>query len=122
MVKNKSGSIIVISSAAGSKGLMNHEGISAAKGGLEAMVRSAAVTYAKRGVRINGVALGLVETPLSEFLTTNDLSLKASVSLHPMVRIGKPSDAAGAVLYLASDDAAWTTGVILPVDGGMTAN
>ncbi len=122
MVKQKSGSIVVISSVAGSKGLMNHEAISAAKGGLEGLVRSTAITYAKRGIRVNGVALGLVDTPLAEFLTKNELSLKASVSLHPMNRIGKPNDVSGAILYLASDQSQWTTGTIIPVDGGMAAN
>lgn len=121
MLKNKNGSIVVISSVAGSTGLMNHEAISAAKGGLESMIRSASITYSKKGIRFNGVALGLVETPMSEFLTKNDLALKASQSLHPMGRIGKPEDVASAVLYFASDDSKWTTGTILPIDGGMAA-
>jgi NAD(P)-dependent dehydrogenase (short-subunit alcohol dehydrogenase family) len=122
MMNNKSGSIVVVSSVAGSKGLMNHESISAAKGGLESMIRSAAVTYAKRGIRFNGVALGLVETPLSQFLTQNEISKKASVSLHPMGRIGTPEDVVEAILYLASDDSSWVTGTIIPIDGGMKAN
>lgn len=121
MMKNKNGSIVVISSVAGSTGLMNHEAISAAKGGLESMIRSAAITYSKKGIRFNGVALGLVETPMSEFLTKNELSLKASQSLHPMGRIGQPDDVANAVLYFASDNSKWTTGTILPIDGGMAA-
>jgi NAD(P)-dependent dehydrogenase (short-subunit alcohol dehydrogenase family) len=122
MLKQQSGSVVVISSVAGSKGLMNHEAISAAKGGLESMIRSASVTYAKKGIRLNGVALGLVETSLSEFLTSNELTKKASLSMHPMGRIGKPSDVADAVMYLASDESSWVTGTILPVDGGMKAN
>lgn len=120
--KQNKGSVVVISSVAGSKGLMNHEAISAAKGGLEAMIRSASITYAKKGIRFNGVALGLVETPLSEFLTKNEISRKASESLHPMGRIGKPDDVVEAILYLASDISSWTTGVIIPIDGGMKAN
>jgi dihydroanticapsin dehydrogenase len=86
------------------------------------MIRSASVTYAKKGIRLNGVALGLVETSLSEFLTSNELTKKASLSMHPMGRIGKPSDVADAVMYLASDESSWVTGTILPVDGGMKAN
>ncbi len=118
----KTGSIVVISSVAGSKGLVNHEAISAAKGGLESMIRSASVTYAKRGIRFNGVALGLVDTPLSKFLTQNEISIKASESLHPMGRIGKPEDVVEAILYLASDDSSWVTGTIIAIDGGMKAN
>lgn len=122
MMNQKSGNIVIISSVAGSKGLMNHEAISAAKGGLESMIRSASVTYAKRGIRFNGVALGLVDTPLAKFLTQNEISMKASESLHPMGRIGKPEDVVEAILYLASDHSSWVTGTIIPIDGGMKAN
>ncbi len=122
MLKQNSGSCIFLSSVAGSKGLMNHEAISAAKGGLEAFVRSSAVTYAKKGIRFNAVALGLIETPLAEFLTKNELSLKASVSLHPMGRIGNVKDVIGGISYLASDESSWVTGTIIPIDGGMKAN
>ena len=121
MMSQKNGSVVVISSVAGRKGLLNHEAISAAKGGLESMIKSAAITYAKRGIRFNGVALGLVDTPLADFLIQNEMSLKASEQLHPMGRIGKPRDVAEAVLYLASDDSSWTTGTIIPIDGGMSA-
>jgi NAD(P)-dependent dehydrogenase (short-subunit alcohol dehydrogenase family) len=122
MLSQKSGSVVVISSVAGSKGLLNHEAISAAKGGLEAMIRSASVTYAKRGIRFNTVAPGLVDTPLARFLTGNEMSKRASVSMHPMGRIGEPRDIADAVMHLASDESSWVTGVVLPVDGGMKAN
>ena len=122
MINQKSGSILVISSVAGSKGLMNHEAISAAKGGLEAMIRSASVTYAKRGIRFNAVALGLVDTPLASFLTKNDLSKKASEKMHPMGRIGSPNDITEAIVYLLSDESSWVTGAVIPIDGGMKAN
>ncbi len=121
MTKQKKGSIVTVSSVAGSTGLMNHEAISAAKGGLEAMVRSASMTYAKRGIRVNAVALGLVDTPMASFLTQSESGLKASLSLHPMGRIGTPDDVVGAILYLASPSSSWTTGAVLPVDGGMAA-
>lgn len=117
----KGGSIVLTSSVAASKGLVNHEAIAAAKGGLEAFVKSFAVSYAKKNIRINAVALGLVDTPLASFLTQNKMSLKASENMHPVGRIGKPDDVAGAVAFLASDEASWITGAILPVDGGMAA-
>ncbi|NVM46585.1 MAG: SDR family oxidoreductase [Candidatus Lokiarchaeota archaeon] len=124
MIRNKSGSIIVISSVAGSKGLRNHEAISAAKGGLESMIRSAANTYASKGIRFNGVALGLVDTPLAAGakLTTNEKALEISNKMHPLGRIGKPEDIVYAILYLASDNSSWVTGAILPIDGGLSVN
>jgi NAD(P)-dependent dehydrogenase (short-subunit alcohol dehydrogenase family) len=123
MLRRKNGSIVIISSVAGSKGLRNHEAISAAKGGLEAMIRSAAITYASRGIRFNGVALGLVDTALSAEakLTTTEKALELSRNLHPLGRIGKPEDIVNAVLYLASDQSSWQTGTIIPIDGGMKA-
>ena len=121
MMKQKKGSIVVISSVAGSTGLAYHEAISAAKGGLEAMIRSAAISYAKRGIRFNAVALGLVDTPLSEPFTSSEVNLKASQELHPLGRIGKPEDVVSAILYLASDESSWTTGSIIHVDGGISA-
>jgi NAD(P)-dependent dehydrogenase (short-subunit alcohol dehydrogenase family) len=123
MMRRKEGSIIIISSVAGSKGLRNHEAISAAKGGLEAMIRSAAITYASRGIRFNGVALGLVDTPLSASakLTTSEKALEISREMHPLGRIGTPKDVFGAILYLASDQSSWQTGTIIPIDGGMKA-
>ncbi|MHA2392104.1 MAG: SDR family NAD(P)-dependent oxidoreductase [Promethearchaeota archaeon] len=124
MMRRKSGSIIMISSVASSKGLRNHECISAAKGGLESMIRSAAITYASRGVRFNGVALGLVDTSLSKEakLTTNEKTLEISNKMHPLGRIGTPDDIVDAILYLASDRSSWVTGAIIPVDGGFAAS
>ena len=121
MMRKKKGSIVIISSVAGSKGLRNHEAISAAKGGLESMIRSAAVTYASKGIRFNGVALGLVDTPLSARakLTTNEKALKISNDMHPLGRIGKPEDIVDAILYLASEKSSWVTGTIIPIDGGL---
>jgi NAD(P)-dependent dehydrogenase (short-subunit alcohol dehydrogenase family) len=121
MMKNKQGSIVVVSSVAGSTGLKYHEAISAAKGGLEAMIRSAAITYAKRGIRFNGVALGMVDTPLAQPFLSNELQQKASKELHPLQRIGTPEDAAEAIVYLASSASSWVTGTIIPVDGGIAA-
>jgi NAD(P)-dependent dehydrogenase (short-subunit alcohol dehydrogenase family) len=124
MLRRRKGSIIIVSSVAATKGLKNHEAISAAKGGLEAMIRSAAITYAPRGIRFNGVALGLVDTPLSKKakLTSNEKTLEASRNMHPLGRIGKPHDVVGAILYLAGEQSSWQTGTIIPVDGGMKAS
>jgi NAD(P)-dependent dehydrogenase (short-subunit alcohol dehydrogenase family) len=119
-LKNKKGSYVFTSSVAAKVGLQNHEAISAAKGGLEALVRSCSMTYAKKNIRFNSVAMGLIDTPLANFLTKSEVSLNASVNMHPMNRIGKPEDVVEGILYLASDDSSWVTGTVLPIDGGMS--
>jgi NAD(P)-dependent dehydrogenase (short-subunit alcohol dehydrogenase family) len=121
MMSRKNGSVIVCSSVAGSMGLKNHEAVSAAKGGLNAMVRSAAMTYAKQNIRFNAVAFGLIDTPLAQHITKSEGALAASVAMHPLGRIGTPADVVSAVLYFASESAQWTTGQILHVDGGLSS-
>lgn len=86
------------------------------------MIRSAAITYASKGIRFNGVALGLVDTPLAAGakLTTNEKALEISNKMHPLGRIGKPEDVVDAIRYLASNNSSWVTGAIIPVDGGLS--
>ncbi|MEA2666654.1 MAG: hypothetical protein QOI11_3598, partial [Candidatus Eremiobacteraeota bacterium] len=73
------------------------------------------------GIRVNAVAPALTRTPLSRSLWENETALKASVAMHPLGRIGAPADIAAAVLYFLSDEAGWTTGQVLGVDGGLSA-
>jgi len=112
------GSLTFCSTAAAQAGLANHEAIAAAKGGLEALVRSAAATYASRGVRVNAVAPGLVETPLSAAMTAPGPGRDASLRLHPLGRLGQPADIAAALELLVENP--WLTGQILAVDGGLS--
>ena len=120
LLKSREGTVDCVSSAAGVTGLRNHEAIGAAKAGLVGLKRSAAMTYARRGVRFNVVSAGLVQTPLARSITSNETSLNASLALHPMGKIGSPEDVAEAILYLASPRSAWMTGAVVPVDGGLT--
>jgi NAD(P)-dependent dehydrogenase (short-subunit alcohol dehydrogenase family) len=113
------GSVVLVSSAAASTGLANHEAIAAAKGGVAAMAVSAAATYASRNIRVNCVAPGLVRTPLTAGLTQNEVSLKASQSMHPLGRIGEPDDVAAAIAFLLDPANNWITGQVLGVDGGL---
>ena len=113
------GSIVLVSSCAAQVGLSNHEAIAAAKGAVEGLTRSAAATYASRGVRVNAVAPGLTRTPLSRAICDNELALKASVAMHPLGRIGTPDDVAAAIVWLLSDETEWMTGQVLGVDGGL---
>lgn len=114
------GSVVLISSAAAQVGLPNHEAIAAAKAGIEGLVRSAAATYARRGIRFNAVAPGLVRTPLSAGILTSPGAEDRSASMHPLGRIGEPADVANAVVWLLSPSQSWITGQVLAVDGGLS--
>jgi 3-oxoacyl-[acyl-carrier protein] reductase len=115
------GNLVFCSSAAAKIGLANHEAISAAKAALEGLVRASAATYAARGIRVNAVAPGLVGTHLSSRITTSEAALKASLTLHPMRKIGQPSQIASAIAWLMDPEQAWVTGQIIGVDGGLAA-
>lgn len=116
---NHGGSVVFFSSAAARIGLPNHEAIAAAKGAVEALTRGAAATYAGRNLRFNAVAPGLVETPLSTRITSNEASLKTSRAMHPLGRIGTPFDPAYAAEFFLDPRNSWVTGQILGVDGGL---
>lgn len=120
----KKGNIVVTGSIAAHKGFPNHAAYCASKGGLEALVRQAAVDYAP-DIRINMVQPGPVKTKLYEdsavAFPNPDTVLDEVPESLPMNRIGSPEEIAKAVLFLASDDSSWTTGSVLTVDGGASA-
>ncbi len=113
------GSVVFLSPCAAGIGLANHEAISASKGAIEAFVRSAAASYAQKGIRINAVAPGLVDTPLSAPITSNKATLKGSIAFHPMGRIGTAEDISSAIQWLLSSESSWMTGEVLRLDGGL---
>ena len=114
------GSVVLLSSAAASFGMGNHEAIAAAKGAIEGLVRSAAATYAPSGIRFNAVAPGLVETPMSASITAAPSARKLSESLHPLGRLGQPEDIASAIAWFLDPAQRWVTGQVLGVDGGLS--
>ncbi len=116
----KSGSILLFSTAAVRIGLPNHEAIAAAKGGVEGLVRSAASSYASKGIRVNAVAPGLTRTPMTERITNNEQALKKSESMHALGRIGEPKEIVSAACWLLDPVQSWVTGQILAVDGGLS--
>ncbi len=113
------GAIVLVSSAAASIGLANHEAIAACKSGIEGLVRSAAMTYASRSIRVNAVAPGLVRTSLTERIWNQPRSAETSLAMHPIGRFGEPEEIARAICWLASPDQGWVTGQTLGVDGGL---
>ena len=116
----RNGSVVLCSSAAVRVGLQNHEAVAAAKGGIEGLVRSAAATYASKGVRVNAVAPGLTRTPMTKKITDNPVSLKISTEMHALGRIGKTEDIASAISWLADESQSWVTGQVIAVDGGLS--
>lgn len=113
------GSVALVSSSAATTGMPNHEAIAAAKAGVEGLVRAAAATYAGRGVRVNAVSPGLVRTPLAAPLLGSEAMEKASLAMHPLGRLGEPSDIAHALAWVHSEDAGWMSGEVIHVDGGL---
>ena len=91
---------------------------SSAKAGLGLLTRNLAITLGPAGIRVNAVAPGTVRTRVWD---GQDGGADRLRPLYPLGRVGEPSDIAAAVAFLASDDAAWITGVTLPVDGGVLA-
>ena len=118
-IMKQSGSIVLSSTVAAGTGLPNHEAIAAAKAGVEGLARSAAATYASRGLRCNAVAPGLVDTPLAERITRSERALEHSRKMHPLGRIGTPDDVAAAIAWLLSDESDWVTGQVIGIDGGL---
>jgi gluconate 5-dehydrogenase len=122
MVEQGAGSIINISSVAGHVGLLRSVPYCASKGGVEMLTRALALDWAKRGVRVNTLAPGWVDTDLTHGLLEHDTHGRRLLDHTPMGRFATPGDMVGAAVFLASEASAYMTGQSLLIDGGWTAD
>lgn len=118
LLANSKGCAVVFGSIAGYHASIGNPAYAASKAGTHMLVRTLGETWARLGVRINGVAPGLVETKLTAITMSVPKRLEAQLKKIPLRRIGTPADMAGPALFLASDLAAYMTGQTLIVDGG----
>jgi len=117
MMKKRWGRIINVSSVVGLIGNKGQANYAASKAGLIGLTKSIARELASRGITVNAIAPGFIETDMTNALTPEQR--EALAKQIPLERLGKPEDVAAAVLFLASDGAAYITGQVLVVDGGM---
>lgn len=117
----RGGSIVNVSSIAGMVGIAGLAAYGSTKGALLALTRCMAIDYAKEKIRCNCVCPGLVDTPMAADAIADPEMNAMLMAAYPLGRCGTPDEVARMLLYLASDEAAWVTGSIFTIDGGMTA-
>jgi NAD(P)-dependent dehydrogenase (short-subunit alcohol dehydrogenase family) len=123
MREQGSGAIVNCSSIGGLIGLPSRAAYHATKHGVIGLTRSAAIEYAPRGIRINAVCPGTIDTPMvADMLENQPDAVKEILREQPIGRLGRPEEIASAVLWLCSPGASFVLGVALPVDGGVTAH
>ena len=121
MTKAGKGSIVNISSAAGTVGFPTAAAYTAAKHGVIGLTKTCAIDYAESGIRVNAIAPGGVDTPLIRATTCATPEGREMIeSLHPVKRLGRAEEIASAALFLASEQASFVTGSVMAVDGGWT--
>jgi NAD(P)-dependent dehydrogenase (short-subunit alcohol dehydrogenase family) len=123
--RSDGGAIINIGSILSLVGMKRRAAYTASKGGLAMLTKAMALDHAAEGIRINCICPALVDTPLAQQALAQfadpQAELARRVAAIPAGRIGKPEEVARLALFLASDDASWMTGAVIPLDGGFTA-
>ena len=123
MIQSGGGSIINVASFVALLGCtVPQDAYTASKGGMISLTKSLAVQYARQGIRANAICPGPIETPLLRKLWTSEEARNLRLNRIPLGRFGAPEDIIYLALYLASDEASWTTGAVMVVDGGITSN
>ena len=120
MLSRKRGSIINMSSYSGQHGARGQTNYAASKGGINALTKSLASEVGRKGIRVNAIAPGMVETAMSE--AVRGLIGDNLKRIIPLGRAGKPEDIANLALFLASDEASYITGQVITIDGGLSVN
>ena len=115
------GSIINIGSVLSLLGARNRVAYSASKGAVMAMTKAMALDHAAENIRVNCIAPGIVATEMVEKFNTDEAARRQREAMHPMGRFGQPEEVANAAVFLASDESGWTTGSMITVDGGYSA-
>ena len=115
------GSIINVGSVLSLLGARNRVAYSASKGAVMAMTKAMALDHAAENIRVNCIAPGIVATEMVEKFNTDEAARRQREAMHPMGRFGQPEEVANAAAYLASDESGWTTGSVITVDGGYSA-
>jgi 2-deoxy-D-gluconate 3-dehydrogenase len=121
MVESGGGSIIQIASVAGIQGAEGLSPYSASKAGVIMMSQAVAKELAGSNIRVNSLAPGWIDTPLNEWMTSDEGTLAEAVKMVPMGRIGTAEEIVGGAIYLASDASSFVTGSTIVIDGGQTA-
>ena len=119
-MRESGGTVVLFSSAAAEIGLPNHEAIAAAKAGIIGLARSAAASYASKGIRFNVVAPGLVKSKMTEHIWSKERSSDYSRRMHAVGRLGEPQDIASLVFWLLNPENDWITGSVFNIDGGLS--
>lgn len=114
------GSVIIVSSVAGFQAAMGNPAYSASKHGAVGLTKSLGEAWARDGIRVNGLAPGLVDTKLTKVTTGNEDRLKGALGAIPQRRLGTPADMAGVAMFLASPLASYVTGQTIIADGGLS--
>jgi 3-oxoacyl-[acyl-carrier protein] reductase len=119
MLKAAKGSLIIVSSTAAYHATKGNPAYNASKTGAVGLTRTLAQAWAEDGIRVNGIAPGLVDTKMTKVTTANPKRLEGAIERIPLKRLGTPADMAGAALFLASPLASYIDGHTLVVDGGL---